>query len=387
MDTYLQFLENRRVGLLCNHSARIAQRHLLDTLLTLGINVTAILSPEHGFDGKAQAGALVENSTAYDSIRIFSLYGKTRRPTSEMLNQVDIILYDLQDVGVRCYTYISTLQYLIQEALTHNPPIPIIILDRPNPNGHFVDGPVLKERADWFVGMHPIPWVHGLTVGELTLMIIGERWVDPPLDTSIQDLFDEGLIRIIPCENYTHATRYAPPLPPSPNLPNIQSILLYPTLALFEGTRLSVGRGTSHPFQIVGDHRICPKRYPFHFTPNQQPELPHHNKTCYGLDLTSIPPDSLWDKPGIRWEILTDLIHAAQHPEKMFQSHFDRLLGAPGLKKAILRDKTIPVAFHKQWQQDLDAYRLLRAKYLLYVDAPAETERLQKLIQTRNQAQ
>ncbi|RMF21043.1 MAG: DUF1343 domain-containing protein, partial [Bacteroidetes bacterium] len=242
MEEYRSLLEGRRVGLVVNHTSRVGARHLVDTLTALGIEVRKVFAPEHGFRGTADAGERIEDGVdARSGARIVSLYGRKKKPAPEDLADLDIVVYDIQDVGARFYTYISTMHY-VMEACAENAK-PFLLLDRPNPNGHYVDGPVLDPAFRSFVGMHPIPVVYGMTPGELARMILGEGWLNTsrPLD-----------LTVIPCENYSHRSFYELPVPPSPNLPNMRSVYLYPSLCFFEATAASVGRGTDLQFQVVG---------------------------------------------------------------------------------------------------------------------------------------
>ncbi|HEY8399691.1 MAG TPA: DUF1343 domain-containing protein, partial [Cytophagaceae bacterium] len=280
LEQYLSLLKNKNVALVVNQTSVVGKTHLVDTLLSLGIKVRKIFSPEHGFRGDADAGERVNNEIdAKTGLPIVSLYGNNKKPNKESLKDVDIVIFDIQDVGVRFFTYISTMHYIMEACAENNKKV--LILDRPNPNGHYVDGPVLDLKHKSFVGMHPIPIVHGLTVGELAMMINGEKWLDSGRTCDLQ---------VIKVKNYDHKKRYSLPVKPSPNLPNDLSIQLYPHLCLFEGTTLSVGRGTEFPFQVVGHPN---KAYgTFQFTPKSIPGMAksplHENKVCYGIDLRSL---------------------------------------------------------------------------------------------------
>ncbi|MFM8448752.1 MAG: exo-beta-N-acetylmuramidase NamZ domain-containing protein, partial [Haliscomenobacter sp.] len=242
MDLYLPKIAGKRVGLVLNHTATVDKSHLLDTLLALGVRVEKVFVPEHGLRGTADAGEKVtDGKDPRTGVSVVSLYGKKRKPSPEDLAGIDVLLFDIQDVGVRFYTYISTLHYVMEGCAEAN--FPLMVLDRPNPNGHFVDGPILDTAYRSFVGMHPIPVAHGMTIGEYAKMINGERWLKDGIQCALE---------VIPCAGYTHDTPYDLPLKPSPNLPNMRSIYLYPSICYFEGTQVSLGRGTDKQFQVLG---------------------------------------------------------------------------------------------------------------------------------------
>ena len=244
-DLYLKGLMNKRVGLVANQTSKIKNEHLVDVLLNEGVNLVKVFSPEHGFRGKSDAGEKVKDEIDLQTgLPVYSLYGKTKRkPSKEILKDIDVIIFDLQDVGVRFYTYISSLHYVMEACAENN--VSLLVLDRPNPNGFYIDGPILDLEFRSFVGMHPVPVVHGMTIGEYASMINGEKWLENMVQCSLE---------VIPCLNYNHSTRYVLPIPPSPNLPNMRSIYLYPSLCFFEGTNVSVGRGTDFPFQVLEHH-------------------------------------------------------------------------------------------------------------------------------------
>ena len=251
-ELYINSLIGKRVGLVANQTSKIKKEHLVDVLLNEGVNVIKVFSPEHGFRGKSDAGEKVKDEIDLQTgLPIYSLYGKSKRkPSKEILKDIDIIVFDLQDVGVRFYTYISSLHYVMEACAENN--VQLIVLDRPNPNGFYVDGPILDLKFKSFVGMHPIPVVHGMTVGEYAKMINGEKWLNNMVQCSLE---------IIPCLNYNHNTRYILPIPPSPNLPNMRSVYLYPSLCFFEGTNVSIGRGTKFPFQVFGAPYFTKKEF------------------------------------------------------------------------------------------------------------------------------
>jgi len=281
IEVYLPLLQEKRVGILTNHTATVGDTHLVDTLISLGVNIQTIFAPEHGFRGTTQAGGYIDNEIdPLTGISIISLYGKINMPPDSIMQQLDIMIYDIQDVGLRFYTYMTSMYYLM-EACARNQ-VPLILLDRPNPNGHYVDGPLLDiEHHRSFVGIIPIPVVHGMTLGELTGMINGKYWLKDSLQCDVT---------VIKCKNYTHQTLYEVPIAPSPNLPNSRSIYLYPALCPFEGTVVSLGRGTEAPFQLYGHSEMT--GYDFSFTPVSVPAAlnpPQKDKLCFGVDLRTEP--------------------------------------------------------------------------------------------------
>ena len=351
MDLYLPKLEGKNIALIVNQTSVIGSTHLVDTLLSRGIAVKKVFAPEHGFRGEADAGETVKNATDQKTgLPIISLYGKNKKPTSEQLQGIDIVLFDIQDVGTRFYTYISTMHYAM-EACAENKKS-MLILDRPNPNGHYIDGPVLEAAHKSFVGMHPIPVVHGLTVGELAQMINGEKWLNDGLQCEVE---------IIKVKHYTHDTAYELPVRPSPNLPNQQSILLYPSICFFEGTPISLGRGTPFPFQVLG--YPDPSFGDFEFTPVSTAGAknpPHENKKCYGVDLRKTKVAD-----GIDLGYLIDFYKKSKQKDKFFTNYFKLLAGTEKLEKQIaagLSEEEIK----ESWKDELQAYKRVREKYLLY---------------------
>ncbi|MBS9523086.1 DUF1343 domain-containing protein [Litoribacter ruber] len=352
---YLPMIEGKNIGLVVNQTSILPQKdnlHLVDFLLGENQKVKKVYVPEHGFRGDADAGEKVENEVDQKTgLPVISLYGNNKKPSKEALSGIDILIYDLQDVGVRFYTYISTLHYVMEAAAEQN--IPVIILDRPNPNGDYVDGPVLKEGFTSFVGMHPIPVVHGLTVAELAQMINGEGWLKNKVKADI---------KIVKTENWDHSQPYSLPVKPSPNLPNDISIRLYPSLCYFEGTDISLGRGTTFPFQVYG--------YPdesfgeFSFTPTSIPGMsknpPHQDKTCYGKDLRN---EDLSHQFTLTY--LLDAYKKSGKKEKFFNAFFDKLAGTDQLRKDILAGKP-ESDIRASWDKDLAEYEKLREKYLIY---------------------
>ncbi len=359
-NMYFPLLKDKRVAVAGNHTSEVDGVHLVDTLLSSGINVVKVFSPEHGFRGEAAAGEHVYSETdSKTGLPIISLYGSRRRPNPFHLADVDIILFDIQDVGTRFYTYISTMTYIMETAAKLR--IPVIILDRPNPNGHYVDGPVLEPEFSSFVGLHPVPVVHGMTIGEYALMINDMGWLRDNVKCELT---------IISIKNYDHSTRYIPPVPPSPNLPNIQSIYLYPSLCFFEGTEISIGRGTDYPFQVYG-HSLLPNDiFRFSFKPESRREAPNPpqlNKTCFGEDLRQVSTEDLKSKNHLD---LTYLIKAYEHyPEKddFFNDFFNLLAGNSKLKKQIINNTDIE-EIRESWQKGLKEFKEIRKRYLLYPD-------------------
>ena len=354
MDLYLNMLKGQKVGLIINQTSMLGEVHLMDTLINLGINVQSVFSLEHGFRGKIGAGEHVKNDIDEKTrIPIISLYGTNKKPKPAHLKDVDVVVFDIQDVGARFYTYISTMHY-VMEACAENG-VKFIILDRPNPNGDYVDGPVLRQEYSSFVGMHPIPIVHGCTVGELAQMINGEKWLQGGIKCDIT---------VIPVKNYTHTTPYTPPIKPSPNLPNYLSIRLYPSLCLFEGTPLSIARGTPYPFQAIG--------YPdenfgtFEFTPKSIESMakkpPFQDQKCYGKDFRA-----MHHSPKFTLKYLIEFYHKFEEKDHYFNSFFRKLAGSDELQqqiKAGFSEDEIRVS----WIEPLAYYKQIRKKYTLYPD-------------------
>lgn len=344
-------LYGSRVALVVNHTSVIGKTHLADSMKSLGIKIVKIFGPEHGFRGNAADGEHVNDTLDVKTgIALVSLYGKNKKPTPEQLADVDVVIFDIQDVGTRFYTYISTMHYVMEACAESGKKL--IILDRPNPNA-FVDGPVNEKPLQSFVAMHAIPIAHGLTVGELAQMINGEGWLANKVQCDIE---------IIKVKNWTHADDYVLPVGPSPNLPNNQAIRLYPSICLFEGTVISLGRGTPYPFQVLGNPEL--KNMSFTFTPvtikGVAVKPPHENKLCYGIDLRTEKP-----KRKIDLKYLFMMYQAYPDKEKFFIPYFDILAGTPTLKQQI-KDGLSEAQIRESWKKDLDAYKEMRKKYLLY---------------------
>lgn len=352
LDLLLPKLKGKNVGLVVNHTSMIGKTHLTDTLLALGVSVKKVFAPEHGFRGAAADGEKINDGTdAKTGLPIISLYGTNKKPAPEQIADLDVLIFDIQDVGTRFYTYISTLHYVMEAGAENGKKV--IVLDRPNPNGNYVDGPILEPALKSFVGMHPIPIVHGLTVGELAGMINGEGWLANGGKCDVE---------VIKLQNWKHEDYYAVPIRPSPNLPNDQAIRLYPSLCLFEGTQISVGRGTQIPFLILGNPEL--KNMPFQFTPKAIAGMsntpPHENKVCYGIDLREVKVE-----PRIDLHYLIDFYKAYPDKEKFFTGSFNRLAGTPVLQQQI-RDGLSEQQIRESWVKGLEGYKEMRKKYLLY---------------------
>ena len=359
MDVVTRLLKDKQVGLVVNQTSILEkqQKHLLDALLEEGINIKKVFAPEHGFRGTADAGAEIKDSRDVKTgVPIISLYGKNKKPTAEQLAGLDVVVFDIQDVGVRFYTYISTMHY-VMEACAEND-VEFIVLDRPNPND-FVDGPVRQKGFESFVGVDPLPILHGLTVGELAWMINKEGWLKSTPDTC--------KLHIVKMENWRHGDPCWLPVKPSPNLPNDQSIRLYPSLCFFEGTNISVGRGTYYPFQILG---APDARYgDFTFTPTSLPGFDtkplHKDKECYGTDLREYPFTG-----GLTLKFLLDFYNKAGNDQAFFFTRpqwFDLLAGTKELRFQIVRGLK-ENEIRASWQPALNKYKKIRKKYLLYPD-------------------
>jgi uncharacterized protein YbbC (DUF1343 family) len=351
---YIPFLKNKKVGLVVNHTSNIGKTHLVDHLISKKINVKRIFAPEHGFRGEVSAGDHISNSKdASTGVSIVSIYGNTKKPTAAMLKDLDIVVFDIQDVGARFYTYISTLYYVMQACAENNKTL--MILDRPNPNGHYTAGPILDLKFQSFVGMNPIPVVHGLTVAELAQMNNGENWLGKGLKCKL---------KIIKCGNYTHATPYILPIKPSPNLPNNTAIGLYASLCLLEPTIISVGRGTDLQFQVAGGPNSAFGNYTF--TPEDKPGAMNpvnEGKMCYGQNFSG--EDGLNHRFSICYFMDFYKKHGAGDSFFSSKSFFNKLIGNDWVIKDI--EKGISVTeIENKWQADLEKYRIKRKKYLIY---------------------
>lgn len=352
MDRILPHLEGKRVALLVNHTSLVEGTHLVDTLLSREVDIRKVFAPEHGFRGEADAGETIRSGTdPRTGLPIVSLYGANKKPTAGQLEDIDIVLFDIQDVGTRFYTYISSMHY-VMEACAENGK-KMMVLDRPNPNGMYVDGPVLDLSLRSFVGMHPIPVLHGLTVGELAGMINGEQWLEGERSCDLV---------VIPMEGYQHDMPYSLPVKPSPNLPNDLSIQLYPSLCLFEGTTISVGRGTLEPFQQIGHPSLT--EYSHTFTPRSIEGMakypPFEGEECHGTLFTRENAPS-----GFDLTYLIEYYQAFPDKDKYFNDYFPKLAGVHILDDQI-REGLSEAEIRATWQADLEAYKKLRNKYLLY---------------------
>ena len=352
---YLPQLQGQRVGLVINQTSRVGNAYLVDTLRARGVNVTAIFAPEHGFRGEAADGATItDGRDARSGVPVRSVYGKTKKPTPEMLAAVDVLVFDIQDVGARFYTFISTLHYVMEAAAEQNKPV--LVLDRPNPNGDLVDGPILEPAHKSFVGLDPLPIAHGLTVGELAQMINQEKWLAGGRPCRLT---------VVPMQKgYTHATFYHLPVRPSPNLPTDHAVALYPSICLFEGTNVSVGRGTTAPFEVIGSPSQ-PATRPYSFTPAPNagsPTPPLKGQRCYGLDLTTAPAR---ENGGLVLKYLLDFYQQSTDKTHFFNKYFEELSGTDALRQQVIANKT-EAEIRASWEPGLRKFRALRKKYLLY---------------------
>ena len=354
LEDYLPLLEGQRVGLVSNQTSIVGETHLVDTLLSLGIDVRKIFTPEHGFRGNADAGAKVNSGKdEKTNLPIVSLYGKNKKPTPEMLQGIEVILFDLQDVGVRFYTYISTMTYVMEAAAENN--LPVIVLDRPNPNGFYVDGPVLKPENKSFVGMHQVPVVYGMNIGEYAKMVNDEGWLKNGITCDLT---------VIPIKKYNRNAIYELPVKPSPNLPNWESVYLYPTLCFFEGTIVSVGRGTETPFLIYGHPDM---RGSYTFTPKSttgasKPIL--EGQRCRGENLVDFAYDYALNDNQLHLEWIIEAYQQLKD-KGFFNNFFVKLSGDPQLQRDIENGKSAE-EIRASWQKNLDAFKAIRAKYLMY---------------------
>ena len=351
-ENYLPLLKNKKVGIVTNQTGLLTNKtHLVDFLIEKKITIQTIFAPEHGFRGTADAGEHINDAKdTKTGLSIISLYGHNRKPKPEQLKGIDVMVFDLQDVGARFYTYISTLHYVMEACAENN--ISLIVLDRPNPNGAIIDGPILEKEYTSFVGMHPIPILHGMTIGEYAQMINGENWLKNSVQTKLT---------IIPCVNYNHTMRYSLLVKPSPNLPNDQSINLYASLCLFEGTNISVGRGTEKQFQIFGSPFLPKSEFNFTPKPNFGAKEPLYNgQVCYGKDLTSYKK---LNRLELQWIISSYKL--TPDKTKFFNSFFTNLAGTKKLQEQI-ESGTSENKIRKSWKKGLIDFKIKRAKYLIY---------------------
>lgn len=357
LDAYLPILGTKNIGLVVNQTTTVGKTHLVDTLLSRGVKIKAIYAPEHGYRGTTERGKTVENQVdEATGIPIHSIYGSKKKPSPEILKGIDVMIFDMQDVGARFFTYISTLHY-IMEACAENK-IKLIVLDRPNPLGHYVDGPILKPSSSSFIGMHTIPIVHGMTIGEYAQMINGEGWLKNGVQCELQ---------VIKVENYTHQTHYHIDIPPSPNLPDMTSIYLYPTVCLFEGTKVSEGRGTMKPFQQFGTPDFTPQQHSFvpQVIPSMSSDPKFEGQTCYGYDLSGQSLEELQAIREIDLSYLLEFYQKEKDKAKFFEKSFDLLAGSDQLRKQIIAGKT-EEEIRASWQEGLEQFKEIRKQYLLY---------------------
>ncbi len=358
---YLPLLGAKKVGVVGNHTSMVGDTHLVDLLVANGIHVVAVYAPEHGFRGDAGAGETIRDGRdAQTGLPIFSLYGSTKKPTVQMLEGIDVLVFDMQDVGARFYTYLSTLHYVMEAAAEQK--IPVVVLDRPNPNGFYTDGPVLKPSFSSFVGMHPIPLVHGMTLGELAQMINGEGWLKGKVKAELT---------VISCANYRKSDLFLLQTDPSPNLTSMEAIYLYPSLCLFEPTVVSIGRGTDAPFEIYGHPEVRFGNYQFtpESRPGKAPNPKHKGKLCYGQNVSTF--GSFYPQTHRRlyldWLLATYAKYTSEKGDGFFTEpdFFDKLAGTDQLRKQIIAGRTSE-EIRASWVQDLKAFAIQRAPYLLY---------------------
>jgi len=378
MDLYLSFLKGKSVAVFANQTSIVGDTHLVDALLSKGVNIQKIFAPEHGFRGEADAGEGVSNLIdAKTSVPIVSLYGDKTKPSAEDLKGIDVMIFDIQDVGVRFYTYISSLQKYVEAAIENNKTV--LVLDRPNPNGFYVDGPLLESSFKSFVGMQPIPVVYGMTMAEYIAMLLGEKMLSAT--ASLHNIFIVGKVPIgkatagafqlllVPCKNYTHKSRYILPVRPSPNLPNMQSVYLYPSICFFEGTRISLGRGTNKPFQQFGSP-VFPKDL-YSFTPQRTAGAKNPlllDQICYGYDLSSIDiGKEIGGHLNLNWLIKAYELYPAKKDFFLASGYFNKLAGNSTLMQQI-KDGKKETDIRKSWEPELKTFKKIRKKYLLYPD-------------------
>jgi uncharacterized protein YbbC (DUF1343 family) len=359
-EEYVAALKGKRVAITGNQTSKVGQTHLVDTLLSLQINVVKVFALEHGFRGDADAGAVIKDGKdSKTGIPVVSLYGSSKKPKPTHLTDVDIVVFDLQDVGARFYTYISSMHYIMEACAENN--VRFMVLDRPNPNGHYVDGPILKPGFKSFIGMHPVPVVHGMTIGEYAQMINGEGWLSAGVKANLE---------VIPCSGWNHKKFYRVPVKPSPNLPNMSSIYLYPSLCLFEGTVMSVGRGTGLPFQFfgapgfpAGDTVLVPSSR----TGAAKPL--YMGQSCRGFNLAEFGEDSMRSVRYLYLNWLVAAYHTYPDKSKFFteKGSFNILCGTDEIQKLIRAGKSAD-EIKNGWKQEVDAFKMIRKKYLLYED-------------------
>ncbi len=356
-EIYLPLLEGKKVGLVVNQSSMVDSVHLINYLVRKGVDVKGIYAPEHGYKGNVERGKHVDGEIdAETGIPVYSLYGKNHKPSPEILKDIEVMVFDMQDVGVRFFTYIYTMTRVMEASAENG--IKVVVLDRPNPIGYYVDGPMLKPGFESGIGLFPIPVIHGLTVGEFAMMVNGEHWLKDGIQCDLE---------VIKVENYTHETKYQLPVFPSPNLAEMKSIYLYPSICLFEGADVNEGRGTYKPFQVFGAPYYTPQD--FSYVPKSIPVLALHPKfegeTCYGYDLSNMTLSELQDIRQLEIKYVIDFYNKCDDKENFFTSFFDKLAGTDQLRLQIIEGKT-EEQIRASWQEDLDKFKLMRKNYLLY---------------------
>ena len=359
LNELLPLISGKVIAVLANQTSMLGEVHLIDTLLKLKVNVKLVFAPEHGFRGEAEAGEVVfSGKDAKTGLAVISLYGEHKKPTQNDLEGIEMVLFDIQDVGARFYTYISTLQYLMEACAEKN--IPLLILDRPNPNGNYVDGPVLIPKFSTFVGMNEIPVVHGLTIAEYALMLNGEGWLKNEVKCKVE---------FVKVKNWNHNKLYVLPIAPSPNLPNMSAIYLYPSLCFFEGTIVSVGRGTDFPFQVFGYPEMPGGK--FAFTPKsikgKSVKPLYEDRLCSGVDLSIFTDQKNIRFKQINLKWLIDSYNSALDKKSFFNNFFDNLAGTDQLRMQIIAGMDED-EIRKSWQSGLEEFKTIRKKYLLYKD-------------------
>lgn len=356
---YFPLLKDKTIAVVANHTSLIGKAHLVDRMLSAGIRVTKVFSPEHGFRGKADAGEKVDDKIdLVTGLPIISLYGNHKKPGAEDLEEIDLVIFDIQDVGARFYTYISTMTYVMEACAENN--IPVIVLDRPNPNGFYVDGPVLQSEFRSFVGMHPVPIVHGMTVGEYAKMVNGEFWMKDSVQCALS---------VIPVKNYSHTDFYDLPVKPSPNLPNKYAVYLYPSLCLFEGTVVSVGRGTDYPFQVIGHPEYLLGSYFFvpRSIPGAATNPKYQGQHCNGQNLIGYAREMKNNPAQLNLSFLIGYYEALKDKTDFFNNYFEKLAGTNELRTQI-EDGLKEDEIRAGWQPELDRFKKIRKKYLIYAD-------------------
>jgi uncharacterized protein YbbC (DUF1343 family) len=360
-EKYLPLLKGKNVAVVGNQTSVIDrnsdaqenQIHLVDSLLSSGVNVVKVFAPEHGFRGTADAGEVIKDGKDLKTgLPIISLYGNNKKPSAEQLQDIDVLIFDIQDVGTRFYTYISTLHYVMEASAENN--IPIIVMDRPNPNGHYIDGPILESEHTSFVGMHRIPIVHGLTIAEYAKMVNGEQFLSDGIQADLT---------VIEMENYNHEMPYDLPIKPSPNLPNATSINLYPSLCFFEGTNVNAGRGTSNQFQVFGSPYLDKEVFDYSYVPesNEGAKQPKHlGKKCFGRDLTA---SERLNKINLEW--LIEAYQNTSEKDAFFNAFFTKLAGTKKLQEQIESGMSAE-EIRETWKEGLEDYAVVREKYLMY---------------------